>query len=228
MKNALETIKRNNKKVKYLNYNNWGRRISHLLIGFTVALVLGVISLGVAAGSAFYLKKDTINPAFWVFMISLVVLLLSLLSGNYITKEFKKLWFNFYAEVVIDRIEEDVETLTKKAFDMYASHTLLTEKAALPMFGYKLNENGHASELSYANLTYLPEDYIPSVACAFAIVDNDTGIILNQGSTTNLNQTMLDLSFATQFDNTLVIIATEATDINQYKEICELFNIPFI
>ena len=163
-----------------------------------------------------------------MFMISLVVLLLSLLSGNYITKEFKKLWFNFYAEVVIDRIEEDVETLTQKAFDMYVSHTLLTEKAALPMFGYKLDENGHASEFSYANLTYLPEDYIPSVACAFAIVDNDTGIILNQGSTTNLNQTMLDLSFATQFDNTLVIIATEATDINQYKEICELFNIPFI
>lgn len=228
MKETLTKIKKNNNKVQFLSYDNWGRRVARLLIAFVIFLILGLIALSLSISSLFYLKKNTINPAYWLLMSSLVILLLSLLVEKYIVREFKKLWFNFYEEVVLDRDEKDVEELTKKAFDNYVNHILLTEDAALPMFGYISNENGTPIQLSYANLTYIPTEYIPVISCAFLIIESDTGTILEQGSTTDLNRSMENISFSTQINNTLAIIATQATDIRQYQEICELFNIPFI
>lgn len=228
MKKVLTKIKKNNNKVQFLSYDNWGQRVARLLIAFVIFLILGFIALGLSISSAFYLRKNTINPAYWLHMSSLVILLLSLLVEKYIVREFKKLWFNFYEEVVLDRTEKDVEKLTKKAFDNYVNHILLTEDAALPMFGYIANENGTPIQLSYANLTYIPTEYIPVISCAFLIIEDDTGTILEQGSTTDLNRSMENISFSTQINNTLAIIATQATDIRQYQEICELFDIPFI
>ena len=43
------------------------------------------------------------------------------------------------------------------------------------MFGYISNENGTPIQISYANLTYIPTEYIPVISCAFLIIENDTG-----------------------------------------------------
>lgn len=224
MKKEIERINKNSKKMIYLNYDNWGVKVSNLLIVIVSMFLLAIASIISSLIFSALLIKESRALFSGLFVLSMILLLISILVIKKSWKTLNELWFNFYQQVV-HRDEQTVEQLTQEAFSRYVIALIVNKDYAQPSFGYTTTPEGVATSISFANITYESDEYIPMIPCLYAIADSESGKIRYAGGTSDLNMSARTRELAE--NETLVVLSHGVTNDDNLRSMIRNFQIEY-
>ena len=224
MKEEIERINKNSKKMIYLNYDNWGIKVSNLLIVIASMFLLAIASIISSLIFSALLIKESKALFSGLFVLSMILLLISILVIKKSWTTLNELWFNFYQQV-IHREGQTVDQLTQEAFSRYVISLIINKDYAQPSFGYETNPEGVAASIAFANITYESDDYIPMISCLYAIVDSENGKIRHAGGTRDLNRSARTRELAE--NETLVVLSHGVANDDSLRNIIRSFQIEY-